>query len=244
MSISIRFSKTSVPDLVLPLPAPSTSLPVSAVKQWIRRERPADTARRRLRLIYGGRALADSDDLTTSLKPLVAYYSSMHDKTAGEDDEDADSFTLWLLCSVGEVLNDEELAQATDTGSQPTQTTTPAPLGFDRLRSAGFSELDIAQLRSQFARLHGGTVTADSDAARQLEERWIDEGATAPDTLPDGSPVGVYEDLLLGTSVGFFLGFVALFFLREGAVFSKRQQMAIIAGIIINLSFGILRVYY
>ncbi|KAK7204334.1 DUF2407 C-terminal domain-containing protein [Myxozyma melibiosi] len=255
MSLGIRFSRTSIPDLILPLPAPSTALPVASVKRRIRTDRAADTSRRRLRLIYGGRALPDSDDLAKTIKPIAelqsgrssAEYAAGAASGAGAQTDDADDErlrTIWLLCSVGDVLTDEELAQENDTGSQPLPSTLPAPVGFDRLRSAGFSDEDIAQLRAQFNRLHGGSLNTDPEAARQLEDRWIDEGASAPDTLPDGSPIGVYEDLLLGTVVGFFLGFVALFFLREGSIFSKRQQMAIIAGIIINVSFAILKVYY
>ncbi|KAK9333255.1 DUF2407 C-terminal domain-containing protein [Lipomyces starkeyi] len=240
MSLAIRFSKTSIPDLRIPLPAPGTSTPVSALKRQIRKARPADTSRRRLRLIHAGRVLPDTTDLSPLVRPIVDQHSSVTASLpVGEDGE---PLTIWLHCSVGDQLTDEELSRESDTGQGPS--TIPQPLGFDRLRSAGFSDQDIAQLRTQFNRLHGVAAGTDSDAARQLEERWIDEGASAPDTLPDGSPVGVYEDLLLGTVVGFFLGLLALFFLREGSIFTKRQQMAIIAGIIINVSFAILRVYY
>ncbi|KAK9485017.1 DUF2407 C-terminal domain-containing protein [Lipomyces starkeyi] len=242
MSLAIRFSKTSIPDLRMPLPAPGTSTPVSALKRQIRKARPADTSRRRLRLIHAGRVLPDTTDLSPLVRPIVDQHSAVTASLpVGEDGE---PLTIWLHCSVGDQLTDEELSRESDTGSQQGPSTIPQPLGFDRLRSAGFSDQDIAQLRTQFNRLHGVAAGTDSDAARQLEERWIDEGASAPDTLPDGSPVGVYEDLLLGTVVGFFLGLLALFFLREGSIFTKRQQMAIIAGIIINVSFAILRVYY
>ncbi|KAK9465848.1 DUF2407 C-terminal domain-containing protein [Lipomyces arxii] len=234
MSLIVRFSKTSIKDLSIPLPAPGTAAPVSAIKRQIRKSRPTDTAKRRLRLIYAGRVLPDSADL-----------GQLIPSSARADANGENGTTTYLHCSVGDVLTDEELAHEENEGQAQQQTSTlPQPMGFDRLRTAGFSEQDIAQLRAQFNRLHGVSTTADSDAARQLEERWIDEGASAPDTLPDGSPVGVYEDLLVGTTVGFFLGFFALFFLREGVIFSKRQQMAIIAGIIINVSFAVLRVYY
>ncbi|KAK9240782.1 DUF2407 C-terminal domain-containing protein [Lipomyces kononenkoae] len=243
MSLAIRFSRTSIPDLRIPLPAPGTPCPVTSLKRQIRKARPEDTARRRLRLIHAGRVLPDTADLSTVVRPIVEQHAAATaDSPIGDDGNEP--LTIWLHCSVGDQLTDEELSRETDAGSPPIPSTLPQPMGFDRLRSAGFSEQDIEQLRAQFSRLHGVTGDTDSDAARRLEERWIDEGATAPDTLPDGSPVGVYEDLLLGTVVGFFLGLLALFFLREGSIFSKRQQMAIIAGIIINVSFAILRVYY
>ncbi|KAK9452227.1 DUF2407 C-terminal domain-containing protein [Limtongia smithiae] len=253
MSLGIRFSRASIPDLVLPLPAPGTPLTVLAVKRLIRRDRADDTARRRLRLIYGGRVLADKEDLAHTTRAIAERHADLAARQvqfpAQSGGQDAvEPLVIWLHCSVGDALTDEELSNETDTGSQPAPSTLPQPMGFDRLRSAGFSEQDIAQLRAQFSRLHGvaggAGSSGDPDAARQMEERWIDEGASAPDTLPDGSPVGVYEDLFVGTIVGFFLGLVALFFLREGSIFSKRQQMAIIAGIIINVSFAILRVYY
>ncbi|KAK9457650.1 DUF2407 C-terminal domain-containing protein [Dipodascopsis uninucleata] len=257
MVLGIRFSKASIPDLKLPLPAPGTALPISAIKRQIRKSRATDTAKRRLRLIYAGRVLSDSTDFAKLIAPSTSEPStesqqrsstspptsispvSEHSNTSGEENV---PFTIWLHCSVGDILTDEELDQENDDG--PIPSTLPQPVGFDRLRAAGFSERDIANIRQQFTRIHEGSATGDPIAARQLEERWMDEGASATDTLPDGSPVGLYEDLFLGAVVGFFLGFVSLFFLREGSIFSKRQQMAIIAGLIINISFAILRVYY
>lgn len=98
---------------------------------------------------------------------------------------------------------------------------------------------------------------------RQLEERWIDltvnEGGenrsppTAPTDPTSGmaidSPHTVPEleenhnnDLLLGLLIGVFLGVLAVIFLvADDSVFNKRQKMAIIAGLFINISIAIVR---
>lgn len=52
-----------------------------------------------------------------------------------------------------------------------------------------------------------------------------------------------YKDLFIGVCVGFALGGLAivLLFLEVGGVFSKKTRMAIVSGVIVNISFGILR---
>ncbi len=109
-----------------------------------------------------------------------------------------------------------------------------APTGFDRLRAAGLSEADIENLRADFAEVHGQT---DEVEVRQLEERWMDEGGN--DSL--GEPPGIYEDILLGTLVGFFGGLISILFLRETNVFSKRTKLAVVAGFLINICFSVIR---
>lgn len=54
---------------------------------------------------------------------------------------------------------------------------------------------------------------------------------------------GTYKEMMWGLIFGFFLGIICLFWFRE-SVFSRRQQMGIIAGMLINISFGVLHVYY
>lgn len=119
MSLGIRFSRASIPDLQLPLPAPGTPLPVFSVKHQIRKDRAQDTARRRLRLIYGGRALPDADDLVKTIKPITEHYNSDNSSSASlavKTGDNEQPLTIWLLCSVGDVLTDEELAQESDSG--------------------------------------------------------------------------------------------------------------------------------
>lgn len=55
----------------------------------------------------------------------------------------------------------------------------------------------------------------------------------------------MYGTLFKGVIVGFFFPFLPLFFFRaaegETPVFSKRMQMAIVAGLSINILYGALR---
>lgn len=137
--------------------------------------------------------------------------------------------------------------------STSTTTTTPAPRGFDRLLSAGFTPTEIAALRSQFLDLQSHTHTPDTmpSAAelRVLEDRWIDE-STSPNGGVDGGGGGVddgegggLEDMLWGNVMGFFwpLGAV-VWLLREEGVWSKRRQIAVFTGLLVNVAFSVLRV--
>lgn len=133
------------------------------------------------------------------------------------------------------------------------------PTGFDRLRESGFTEEDIRNIRTQFHRLNGTSFEENpSEEARNLEEQWMDNTGQ---TLPDGSKYcctlccvyrlivlyvatqGTYKEMMWGLMLGFFLGIICLFWFRE-SVFSRRHQMGIVAGILINISFGVLHVYY
>ncbi|ORX59391.1 hypothetical protein DM01DRAFT_1361651 [Hesseltinella vesiculosa] len=114
------------------------------------------------------------------------------------------------------------------------------PIGFDRLLEAGFSEEDINNIRSQFHRMRGSDVDESSEQARQMEEQWMDNTG---DTLPDGTVQGTYKEMMLGMMLGFFLGIICLFWLRE-SIFTRRHQIGVTAGILINISFGLLHVHY
>jgi hypothetical protein len=75
---------------------------------------------------------------------------------------------------MGEPLSDKEFEE--EERDKQTQSTLPLPVGFDRLRSAGFSEDDIASLRAQFQRFHRSRgEDADSVDVTAMEERWLDE---------------------------------------------------------------------
>jgi len=85
-----------------------------------------------------------------------------------------------------------------------------------------------------------------------LEDRWIDE-STAPDGGVDGGggggggvddgEGGGLEDMLWGNVMGFFwpLGAV-VWLLREEGVWSKRRQIAVFTGLLVNVAFSVLRV--
>ena len=125
---------------------------------------------------------------------------------------------LWIHCSMSEQLSDEEFE--TEESMKQTQSTLPLPVGFDRLRSAGFSDDDIASLRAQFQRFHGSRGDNDDEVVdiTAMEERWLDEtiGLGGGSTISDGgtlllrkridivAPSDGYEETLFGFLIGYF----------------------------------------
>lgn len=163
---------------------------------------------------------------TAGQRLRIIYRGTVLDNATDLRDVLRDEENVTLHCSVSERLSVEQL--------EPSAQLNAAPSGFDRLREAGISEDEIQNLRADFAELHGST---DEVEIRQLEEQWMDEGAN--DSL--GEPPGAYDDILLGTLVGFFGGLLSLIFLRERDIFSKRTQLAVVAGLLINICFSLIR---
>lgn len=155
-----------VPNVnVTPLPT------VSILKEQIRFLRPVETRNRRLRLILAGKVLGAH----TPLKAVLSQHRrrpSIPPSVKGKE-KDAAHDRLWIHCAMGEQLSDEEFEQEE---REPTQSTLPLPVGFDRLRSAGFSDDDIASLRAQFQRFHASNSDSDGGVdVTTMEERWLDE---------------------------------------------------------------------
>ncbi|TKA74775.1 hypothetical protein B0A55_03864 [Friedmanniomyces simplex] len=185
---------------------------------------------------------------------------------------------VYIHCSIGDTLTTSDLAaeakqaQEADTAllaksttsipstrndhdasaSSPT-TTTPAPRGFDRLLSAGFTPAEVATLRTQFLAIQAHTHTPDTMPSGPellaLEERWLDSGSS-PSTAGgedagglDGEDVGGLEDMLYGNLIGFFwpIGAIGWLMWEEG-VWSRRKQIAVLSGFLFNVMFGCLRV--
>ncbi|KAJ3322403.1 hypothetical protein HDV06_003140 [Boothiomyces sp. JEL0866] len=109
-------------------------------------------------------------------------------------------------------------------------------VGFDRLLEMGLEENEVLELRQQFHTLRGVNVLESPNLATQAEEQWI-ENAGNENIEVTGSQI----DLLLGLVLGYFAGIIIIFWLKEGNIFSRRQQQGIISGIVINVFFGILR---
>ncbi|KAJ5942502.1 hypothetical protein N7516_002670 [Penicillium verrucosum] len=149
--------------------------------------------------------------------------------------------------------------------SQPqsqSATTTPAPRGFDRLLSAGFTAAEVTALRSQFLAMQSVSRTPDTmptgDQLRDLEDRWMDEGSTAAQVqgglggeggvgedeggIGSGSR-GAIDDMLWGAVMGFFwpVG-CAMWLRREEGVWSWRKGVAVCVGVIVNALFGAMRI--
>ena len=191
---------------------------------------------------------------------------------------------IYIHCSIGDIaLSESDLAteasqastikDSTENASAPesqipsvssrpshiSQTTTPAPRGFDRLLSAGFTAAEVTALRSQFLAVQSVSRTPDTmpsgEELRDLEDRWMDEGSTAAgsggvegasveeeDGLGTGTRTAM-DDMLWGAVMGFFwpVG-CAMWLRREEGVWSWRKGFAVAVGVIVNMGFGAMKI--
>ena len=266
VNLIIRFT-ASIPDLPLLIDDPALTTAVS-LKQQIRTHLSPPLSTSRLRLIYAGKPFPDTDTLSTSLRlpPPPPKSSSVKGKTPIYPPR-----TLYIHCSISDALSPADLAAEAALASasappdslnaqpatQDDATTTPAPRGFDRLLTAGFTPLEIASLRSQFLAIQAHTHTPDTmpsaSELRTLEDRWIDNGSSAANTSDGFGGLGTLDgeddvegagldDLLWGSVVGFFWPVGAVVWgLREEGVWSKRRQIAVVTGVLVNVAFSVLR---
>lgn len=147
-------------------------------------------------------------------------------------------------------------------GRRRSSTATPAPQpqaqGFDRLLSSGFTPQEVASLRSHFQTNLSFTHTPDTMPSpaemRVLEDRWLDSTATDPSPALTGEggdtgwgagfavEDGGLDDMLWGYMTGFFWPLGALVWgFREDGVWSRRRQLAVVMGVLINTIFGFMR---
>lgn len=135
-------------------------------------------------------------------------------------------------------------------------TTTPAPRGFDRLLSAGFTAAEVTALRSQFLAVQSTSRTPDTmptgEELRELEDRWMDEGSTGVQAQAgegggtgddEGGSRSAMDDMLWGAVIGFFwpVG-CAMWLRREEGVWSWRKGFAVFVGVVVNAAFGMIRI--
>lgn len=141
----------------------------------------------------------------------------------------------------------------------------PQAQGFDRLLSSGFTAAEVASLRSQFQTNLSFTHTPDTmptpSQMRVLEDRWLDSSGNEPSSSSslagsaDGGITGDagwgagfaveeggLDDMLWGYMTGFFwpLGSLVWGFREEG-VWTRRRQVAVVMGVLINAIFGFMR---
>ncbi|KAF4577294.1 hypothetical protein EYR40_009346 [Pleurotus pulmonarius] len=251
-----RFTE-GIPDLQLHINAADS---VKGVKQKLRALRP-QVADRRLRLIHSGRLLTDGIMLYEWLSLLEERQKRALDDTLPPSDSKEH---VYIHCSVGPKMDpsEEEAEESMDQSGQ----LQPAR-GFDRLVALGFSEDDVNNFRQQF-HSHSNANYLDStdfeteeeysEHARALEEQWIDSLASPSGASLASSPsASATSSILQGLVVGFFFPLIPFFFMRktrsaavwengrdlqEGSViFSRRMQMGLVVGFIVNLMFGLWR---
>jgi DUF2407 C-terminal domain/DUF2407 ubiquitin-like domain len=271
LHLTIRFA-SSLPDLQITIPSPFTTT-IASVKRQIRALRPEDTGNKRLRLIYSGRQLSDNGILSSSVRlpPRSPTLSASNSNSKGKGKASEPIASVYIHCSIGgsisaidlekeidieKAVSDKLAAPSSTTTRPPTSTTTTTgPRGFDRLLSAGFTPQEIANLRAQLLQQLSLSHTPDNmpsgSALLALEDQWMDESASPNQNAGgDGNSWGDiveggqgYEDMFLGTVMGFFWPIGALVWLcREEGVWNKRRVIAVLVGTGVNFCFSILQV--
>ncbi|KAI0442880.1 DUF2407 C-terminal domain-containing protein [Xylaria telfairii] len=214
--LTIRFS-TALPDLQLDIPRPGATTVVS-LKHLIRSRLDKAQSRRRLRFIHGGKILPDTAVLSSVLRALppppppptsVSPEEKSKSKGKSVPGRPEPAPRIYVNCSIGDELSPAELESEAQAAALPpptssshpktataassglslaTSTTTPAPRGFDRLLSAGFTASEVNQLRLQFRSIHSSRYTPDTlpspDSFRRMEDAWIDDNGAA---MPAGA---------------------------------------------------------
>ncbi|USP81197.1 hypothetical protein yc1106_08471 [Curvularia clavata] len=138
----------------------------------------------------------------------------------------------------------------------------PQAQGFDRLLSSGFTPAEVASLRSHFTTNLSFTHTPDTMPTpaqiRVLEDRWLDSSANDPSAslaAPGANgggetgwgagfavEEGGLDDMLYGYLTGFFFPLGSLVWgFREEGVWTRRRQVAVVMGVLINAVFGFMR---
>lgn len=290
--ITVRFS-ASIPDVQLEIPSANTTT-AAGLKQMIRARLPKELSNRRIRLIYSGRGLEDATPLAQGLRipiPESSSSSSLADDEEGKGKGKGKAPVpnpphVYVHCSIGDItLSASDLAAeaaiSTTRRARQSQTTAlgvsssaqaeshevpPAPRGFDRLLSAGFTPAEVSALRSQFLALLSISRTPDTMPSgaelRELEDRWMDEGSGAGgaalggvdgagaaggpfsgDDDSGGSSSSALDDMLWGAVMGFFwpVG-CAMWLRREENVWSWRKGLAVFVGVAVNVGFGAVRI--
>ncbi|CAH00473.1 Dsc3p [Kluyveromyces lactis] len=232
-AVVIRFANDTIADLQLDI----TNIdPTLVTTSWLRRMcrqlKPTETRGKRLRFIKNGRPLNSHSDLGI------------------ESFKDNPNITeMYIHGIIGAGLTAEELINEDnldDDFSNTNENGTTQAIGFDRLRSVGFSEQEIDLLRQQFLATYGDLETMPNQQQRdirQLEEQWMETGVNDPQGQQFNS-IGIANwksnmDLLIGLSIGSLLGVFSLLLLKQQGLFSQRQKMSIVAGLIFNIAWWI-----
>jgi len=124
VELTIRFA-TALPDLTIFLPDAATTT-ISSLKRQIRTLRRDDTAKRKLKLIYGGKVLNTGDGRTLAgqmrlTRPVApptpagkgkgkAVETDLDDGTPRDVRRSAETRKAYIHCAVGDEATEEELS--------------------------------------------------------------------------------------------------------------------------------------
>ncbi|CDO93602.1 unnamed protein product [Kluyveromyces dobzhanskii CBS 2104] len=232
-AIVVRFANDTVADLPLDITnIDSNMITTTFLRRMCRQLKPAETRGKRLRFIQNGRPLNSRSNLGID--------NFKNSSSATE---------MYVHCIIGRDLTAEEMGHEDtldDSFSNTSENGTTQAIGFDRLRSVGFSEQEIDLLRQQFLATYGDVETMPDQQQRdirQMEEQWMETGANDPQGQQFNS-IGIANwksnmDLLVGLSIGSLLGVFSLLLLKQDGLFSQRQKMSIIAGLIFNIAWWV-----
>ncbi|KAF2862807.1 hypothetical protein K470DRAFT_212339 [Piedraia hortae CBS 480.64] len=255
IEVIVRFA-SSQGDVAIPILSPSTTSVQSLIVTLRHRlsDGENEASSRKLRLIHAGKVLTSTSSISSTFAPI----SSPSKKQTGK----LPQRKIYIHCSVGDTtltpseLEDEALQAQNadsalreasldpDTSTAPPAEASNTPRGFDRLLTAGFTPAEVAQLRTQFLAIQAYTHTSDEvpsgNELLALEERWLDRGGGEEGSVDEDPEMGI-ADMLYGNLIGFVWPLGALVFLREHGVWSRRRQVNLLAGVLVNLTFGLVR---
>ncbi|EME30549.1 hypothetical protein Gasu_22190 isoform 1 [Galdieria sulphuraria] len=214
---------------------------IDQLKDKVCQERKIDPKTKRIRLIYSGKLLSEGSSRLVDSK--IEDGSYVHCVISDEVN----------VTSAGRTSNNQERSERLQTRI-PVVDPHSEYRGLDRLREAGFTEDEIAVLRRQFARSQGLNPDhlEETGDLRDLEERWMADASTHEITVGDleggaftdesvfGESEGTVHDFVFGLLVGFLLGIIVLVFLLDRGL-PRKRKLGILAGVVGNLLFGILR---
>lgn len=224
LNLTIRFA-TSLPDLALTLPSPSTTS-VHSLKCQIRSLRPHETQSRRLRLIHAGKVLSDSSPVDDALKVHLLSSPPRDDDDDGVPDrnytakgkaplrevETQEVPRVYIHCAIGHVLSAAELAQEEETAaaSELAIGEDDAAAGVNgprppraRFDQHGSNSAATTSARPRgFDRLLAAGFTAPEIAALRAQFLRLQAYTHTPDTMPTASELRILEDRWIDESAG------------------------------------------
>ncbi|KAI8340368.1 DUF2407 C-terminal domain-containing protein [Choanephora cucurbitarum] len=221
LNLHIRWNNQ--PDLVLSIHY--TLDTIQSIKQKIKMAAPRQTDQKMLRLIYRGQLLdqdqAQLSDYGIIYQPRLFFHCALSNNTLSRSQQ-----------------------QQHQQGQQQSRERhhTKRLTGFDQLVESGYNEEEIRSIRFRFHQSHPDYVDGEpvSQELLELEQAWIEQNG--PFIPPEGSVQGSFKEMVCGLMLGCLLGILCLFWLKE-SVFTRRHQMGILAGMLINVSCGVMHVY-